>query len=184
MKINEKAYLFPKYVNIDSSITHIRPRFRIDVPHTQKYIMDRIELLINKSANDIRGHTFDNHIILDIVEKDVHYWSPQLNFRVEQNDQDPNNSVVLGLIGPRPPVWSLFMFIYFSVGILGFFISSYGISKMLIGGYSNFILALPIAIIFMLTAYRVGKYGEKLAKDQIETLKQFVRDAVHYEKTE
>ena len=146
--------------------------------------MDRIEMLISNTSNDISGYIVDYHIILDIVGKDVHYWSPQLNFRVEQNDQDPNYSVVLGLIGPRPSVWTLFMFIYFSVGIIGFFISSFGIIKTQIETYSNMVLAFPIAIIFMLTAYKVGKYGEKLAEDQIETLKEFVREAVSFDRTE
>jgi hypothetical protein len=92
-----------------------------------------------------------------------------------------DHSVVSGLVGPRPAVWTLFMFIYFSVGIAGFFISSFGISKMMLDGYSNLILAFPIAILFIVTAYRVCKYGEILAKDQIEILKQFVRDSIYFE---
>lgn len=144
--------------------------------------MDRIEVLINNSPENIRGYIVDHHIILDIVGEEVHYWSPQLNFRVEPNDQNPKHSIVSGLIGPRPPVWTLFTFIYFSVGTIGFFVSSFGISKALILGYSNLIFAFPIALLFMLTAYRVGKQGEKLAKDQIEILKQFVREALTFDK--
>ncbi len=163
---------------MDASITHIRPRFSIAVPYTQKELMDRIELMIKNSPDGIHGYIVGTHIILDIVGEDVHYWSPQLNFRVEQDEKNPNHALVSGLIGPRPPVWTLFVFIYFSVGIIGFFVSSYGFSKLLLGSYSPFLLAFPIAIIFMLTAYRVGKYGESLAKDQMETLKQFIRDAI------
>lgn len=142
--------------------------------------MARIKVLLENSSNDIRGKIIDSHITLDIVGVNVHYWSPQLNFRVEPDEDDSNASVVSGLIGPRPAVWTLFMFVYFSIGVLGFFISCFGVSKIMLGEYSNFILALPIAILFMLTAYSVGKYGEKLAKDQMEILKQFVRDAVYF----
>ena len=143
--------------------------------------MDKIEALIKTSPDNIKGKIIDDHIILDIVGEDVHYWSPQLNFRVEHDEENMAHSVVSGLIGPRPAVWTLFIFIYFSVGIAGFFISSFGVSKMMLDGYSNLILALPIAFLFMLTAYGVSKYGETLAKDQIEILKQFVRDAIHFE---
>ena len=144
--------------------------------------MENLKTLLKRSEKDVKGRIVDNHVILNIVEADAHYWSPQLDFRVEENRLNKEHSVLKGLIGPRPEVWTMFMFIYFSTGIIGFFISSYGVAKMLIGEYSNWILAFPIAVLFMLTAYRAGKYGEQLADDQIETLKQFVREAISFEK--
>lgn len=138
-------------------------------------------MLIEQSPDNISGKIIDNHVILNIIGEEAHYWSPQLNFRVEQDEQIQNHSVVSGLIGPKPEVWTLFMFVYFSVGILGFFISSYGVSKLILGTYSPFLLAFPIAILFMLTAYQAGKYGEQLGADQIELLKQFVREAIFFE---
>lgn len=140
--------------------------------------MYKIELMLDETPSKLKGKIIGDHIILDITGVDVHYWSPQLNFRVEEDYDNQEFSVVSGLIGPRPAVWSMFMFIYFSVGIAGFFISSFGVSRMLLGEYSNLLLAFPIAILFMLTAYRVGKYGEKLASSQIELLKQFLRDSL------
>ena len=144
-------------------------------------MIDRLGQLLECSSEKVTGKIIDNHVILDIVEADLHYWSPQLNFRIEINEEDPSTSIIAGLIGPRPAVWSLFMFIYFLVGVIGFFVSSYGVAKLILGEYSNLILAFPIAIIFMLTAYSVGKYGEKLANDQTEILKQFVRDAIKFD---
>ena len=142
--------------------------------------MERIATLLENPPKEVKGSIIDNHIILDIVKDEQHYWSPQLNFRLEQDEEDSNKTIVSGLIGPKPAVWTLFMFIYFLIGTLGFFIFSYGFSKLLLGEYSNWILALPVSILFILSAYKVGKYGEHLAKDQIEILKQFVRDAIYY----
>lgn len=140
--------------------------------------MERLKSLLDNAPKNIRGSIIDNHIVLNIAGDDVHYWSPQLNFRVEKHEQDHDHSIISGLIGPRPGVWTLFMFIYFSIGIAGFFISSFGLSKWLLGEYSHSLLAFPIAILFMLTAYLAGKYGEKLGKDQIIILKQFVNEAI------
>ena len=140
--------------------------------------MERINTMIQQSPANISGKVIDNLIILDIVGEEVHYWSPQLNFRVEEDDSDDSRSIVSGLIGPRPAVWTLFMFVYFSIGILGFFISAFGVSKWILGEYSPLLLAFPLAILFMMTAYRVGKYGEQLGHDQVELLKDFVREAV------
>jgi hypothetical protein len=144
--------------------------------------MEKIRGMLEQSPKNISGFIVDNHIVLDIVGEEVHYWSPQLNFRVEKDENDANHAVLSGLIGPRPAVWTLFMFVYFSTGIIGFFISSYGVSKLMLGSYSHLILAFPIAILFMLTAYKAGKYGEQLGKDQIELLKQFIREAIGTDK--
>ena len=138
--------------------------------------------MLKEHNHKVKGKLVGHHIILDIVDKEIHYWSPQLNFRIEEDEDNPQHTVLAGLIGPRPKVWTLFMFIYFSVGIIGFFISSYGISKWMLDEYSHTLWAFPIAILFMLTAYLTGKYGESLGKEQIELLKQFIRDVVSNEK--
>jgi hypothetical protein len=165
---------------MDTSITHIRPRFHITVPHKQSEVMDRLKEMVQNTPDNLKIKIVDNHIILDIVGEDVHYWSPHLNFRVEKDEENEDQCFVVGIIGPRPPVLTLFMFIYFATGVIGFFISSYGVSKMLLDEYSKTIWAFPVAILFMLTAYRAGKYGEQLGKDQIELMKQFIRDVIYY----
>ncbi|MBI1307178.1 MAG: hypothetical protein GC181_11300 [Bacteroidetes bacterium] len=133
--------------------------------------------------HQVVGKIVDNQIILDIPEKIRHYWSPQLNFRVEQDYDNPEHSVVRGLIGPRPGVWTMFMFIYFSIGVSGFILSVYGISHWMLGEHNIWVYALPVAALIMATAYKAGKYGESLGADQIEILKQFVRDALNMKKS-
>ncbi|TNE62322.1 MAG: hypothetical protein EP344_05065 [Bacteroidetes bacterium] len=146
-------------------------------------MLERIAQLLKQAPDHIYGRIVDNHIILDIVGEKAHYWSPQLNFRVEADEDDQNQAVIAGLIGPKPGVWTLFVFVYFSIGIIGFVISSYGVSNYILGRYSYTLLAFPIAILLMLTAYKAGKYGEQLGADQIEMLKDFVREAISMAKT-
>ena len=134
--------------------------------------------MLKSSKDRIKGRVVDNVVTLDIIDKDIHYWSPHLNMRVEVDEQRPDHSTIYGLIGPRPIVWTLFMFIYFFIGTIGFIIFSLGVSRWMLGEYSGYLWAAPISILFMLTAYKAGKYGEKLGEDQIEVLKQFVRDAI------
>ncbi|WKN40659.1 hypothetical protein [Tunicatimonas pelagia] len=144
-------------------------------------MLNRIAVLLKNSPSNIRGQITNNHITLDISGEDVHYWSPQLNFRVEADEENQHHSVVSGLVGPRPAVWSLFLFVYATIGIIALFISFFAVSELLLGKSSNLLFAFPVALLFMLTAYLVGKYGEKLAKDQVDLFKQFVRDAVYFE---
>ena len=160
------------------SITYIRPRFAFSVLYTPDQVLARITRRLKDSHAPVVGHVIDNHVVLDVPQRDRHYWSPQLNFRVEPDEEMPHHSMVRGLIGPRPAVWTLFMFIYFSVGATGFFVSAFGVSRWMLGEFSYLVLALPLAILIMLTAYRAGKLGERLGADQVDVLKEFVRDAL------
>jgi hypothetical protein len=144
-------------------------------------MLNRLQAMLHHPHPGLKGKVIDNHIILDICDKDVHYWSPQLNFRVEPDEDDPSKAYIMGIIGPRPAVWTMFMFIYFSTGIIGFIVSSYGFSKWMLGTYSWTMWAFPIAILFMLTAYLAGKFGERLGADQIDLLKDFIREAMRRE---
>lgn len=162
---------------MDTSITHIRPRFRLEIPYNNEFITNRVKSMLAKDTPHIDGKLVNNHLILDIVGEEVHYWSPQLNFRIDKDELNPEHTILAGLIGPRPPVWTMFMFIYFGVGVIAFLISSYGFSKWMLGEFTYYLFAFPIAILFMLTAYKAGKYGESLGADQVEILKDFVREA-------
>lgn len=164
---------------MDTSITHIRPRFKMVVQRRAEDVLASVNRLIEVSPDCIRAHISGEHVILDIVGDMQHYWSPHLNFRIEPVEDNPDQTIVAGIIGPRPAVWTLFMFVYFSVGVIGFFITSYGVSKWMLGTFSYTILALPLAVLFMLSAFRAGKYGESLGSDQIEILKRFVLDVVN-----
>lgn len=138
--------------------------------------------MLNNTDRRLKGTVVKNHVIIDVIDEDAHFWSPQLNFRIEENEENPKASIAYGIIGPRPTVWTMFMFIYFGIGLLGFVAFSYGFSKYLIGEWSNLIWALPAAILFMLTAYKAGKFGEKLGEEQVEYLKDFVREALMLKK--
>jgi hypothetical protein len=164
---------------LDTSVTHIRPRFRFVVPCEKEILLRQLQELKLKSSKTVLVRMSDDHIILDIPNDAVHYWSPQINLRLDVDEEDASRTVVHGLIGPRPAVWTMFMFIYFSLGIVGFVIGSFGVSKWMLGEFSHLVWAFPLAVLFMLTAYKAGKYGEQLGKDQIEILKQFVRDALN-----
>lgn len=141
-------------------------------------ILNQIKLTLKDPPTHLVGKVIDNHVILDIHRDSQHYWSPHLDLRVEEEEDNPNIAIISGLIGPRPTVWTLFVFIYFTVGVITFFMSSYGISKMMINEHSHLIWAFPLGIVFMLSAYQAGKYGERLGADQIEIMKDFIRNSI------
>lgn len=162
----------------EKSILHIRPRFSFKVKKNPQELHERIQDLKQKHEGKVVINTSGDHIILDIPGVERHFSTPQLWFRIEQESQDSKQFVVKGLVGPRPEVWTMFVFFYFSIGILGFAISSYAAATWLVGKFSHLIWAFPIAILIMLTAYLAGKEGEKLGHDQMERLKSFLREVL------
>ena len=163
---------------MDSSITHIRPRFRFIRTLPSDQIKEKLVKALEESPAHISGRITGTHITIDIVGKERHFWSPHLDFRIEPDEDDPDKTVIAGLIGPSPAVWTLFMFIYFGLALIGFVLFSYGVSNWMMGKITFFLWALPITILFMTTAYKAGKYGEQLGADQIEELKEIIRNSI------
>jgi hypothetical protein len=119
-----------------------------------------------------------NHVILDITGPEAHYWSPHFSFRIEEDEENENQSIIYGHIGPKPTVWTLFRFIYIAIGVSGFFLTSYAGAQMSLGQPSWMIWAFPVSIVVMSTAYGTSKYGQSLGKGQIKEMKDYLNRAL------
>ena len=157
----------------------IRPRFSVKVPLSADEIKTRIKTRLERDGATCNGKMAMGHVVLDIPEKDLHFWSPQMSFDIV--DAEDGSSELKGLIGPKPHVWTLFMFFYFIIGTAGMFISIYGLSKWQLGNFHSAVFGFPIALVIMSTAYFIGKSAEKIGHDQIDTLKDFLRSALRGE---
>lgn len=158
-------------------LLHIRPRFQLITSGQVEETISRLRDAIDSSPEHIKGRITGGHVTLDIVGPEQHFWSPHVDLRVEPADTH-HQSQISGLIGPRPTVWTLFMFFYFAVLMIGFIISSYGISKWMMNEYSHLIWGFPIALILMGSAFWTSKMGEKLGADQTEELKNVIRKSI------
>lgn len=161
-----------------TDFTHIRPRFQFTVKAPQKELIARFDALFKSAPVNMQGRIMENHIVLDMVGEGAHFWSPHFSFRIEQDEQNPDHSEILGLIGPKPNVWTMFMFIYVGIGVIGFFMTSYAWAEATVGKASWMIWSLPVSVVFMLTAYGTSKFGQSLGKDQIVLMKDFLNQAI------
>lgn len=154
-----------------SSEVFLRPRFTIDLNENQ-------EKVIEKFKTTLKGNTYpsrfsDGHIIIDVPRKEEHFWSPQLNLEVVETEE--NKSSVKGLFGPKPQVWTLFMFIHFVVGI-AFLI--FGV--MLYVNWSlNENLMLPMLMVIFLplfwtVLYFLGRIGKSTGHQQMDDLHELM----------
>jgi hypothetical protein len=57
----------------------------------------------------------DEHIYFDVLNKDSHFWSPHLHMEVLEEGP---KVTIKGLFGPKPQVWTFFMFLHFVIATL------------------------------------------------------------------
>ncbi len=113
-----------------------------------------------------------------IPEKDQHYWSPELHVWVREQD---GSTVVSGVVGPNPKIWTMFMFFYFVVLGLTFFGGIYGIIQWQLGMDAPFLWSIPAGIVGILLVFSAASFGQNKGKEQMLLLRGFLDRAIDME---
>ncbi|WP_298882006.1 GTP-binding protein [uncultured Polaribacter sp.] len=156
-----------------NSEVFLRPRFTIDLENSKELILKRFSDEFKKEQTTYKGSIVDGHIFIRVSKKDEHFWSPQLHLEIIEKTN--KSSLLKGLFGPKPQVWTLFMFVHFVIGIsfLGFGVMLY--SKLSL----NEPIVLPVIMmvflpLFWTLLYFLGKIGKSTGKQQMEGLHDFM----------
>ncbi len=152
----------------------IRPRFQLTIPLPQEEIIERFRKALEEQEV-IEGSIIDHHIVLRIPVEQQHYWSPQLSLTLEDEGE---TTLLRGLFGPRPSVWLLFVFLYSSIGAISLFIAITGFSQLSLGMAAPALWALPVAALLALGLFLVAKTGERLGKDEMHQLQNFMQEVL------
>lgn len=151
----------------------LRPRFWMEFNENEHAIIEKFKSNLNQNSCKYCSKIVDGHIVIDVPKEDNYFWSPQLNIEIEPVDN--SKSIVKGLFGPKPQVWTLFMFIHFGVAVafIGFSIMAY-VQYSLKTDYS-FALLMVIALpVFWIVLYILGTLGKRTGRKQMEDLEQFM----------
>ena len=151
------------------SSLQLRPRFRKTVDLEAQQIKDRVNRHIKRPDKQIDATVIDNHVILRLLSDEQHYWSPQLSLQLHENDQ---GTLIRGLYGPDPKVWTLFIFLYTGVGFIGLIGLMYGLAQWSLG-MSPVVLWIGLAAgIMEFVIYLVASAGKRIASEQMALLQQ------------
>ena len=96
------------------STYRVRPRFKIETPLKVETLTQRIALALDKEDAPCKGRinsTGFGSIMLPVDQQ--HYWSPRLTISMEETE---DGTIIRGLYGPRPAVWTMFVFFYSFIG--------------------------------------------------------------------
>lgn len=153
----------------------LRPRYRITSSLSSKEVLEKIQKKLNSNEFPVSGQTIQEHAFIRIPEKDQHYWSPELHVWAREQDGE---TIIYGVMGPKPKIWTMFMFFYTAVLTLWFFGSSYGIIQLWLGIKADFLWSIPFGLLAVGLVYAAAKYGQYKGKEQMELLKNFLEESV------
>jgi hypothetical protein len=153
------------------TITHIRPRFEL----VTNYSIPEMENILNKALDQpgatCEGRVSQGFATLQPPQKDQHFWSPQLTLSMEEHDN--GMTLIRGMYGPKPSVWTMFIFFYSILGLAIVIVSIIGFSNLSLGISGVILWLLPVLIIAFLSLFLVSLFGKKLGKDEIRMLHNF-----------
>lgn len=116
----------------------------------------------------------DDHVFLKISKDKQHFWSPQLDLEIIEGEGE--KSMLHGLFGPKPAVWTLFMFLHFAVGILfiGFGIWAYT-KASLKEPYAIPLALMCFMILVWFVLYFAGRMGKTTGHAEMHQLHGFMK---------
>ncbi len=153
----------------------IRPRCSLNTTLTVEEIMQSIVNKLREDEEKVAGNTLLNHAYLKIPENEQNYWSPELHVTVEQVE---GGSVVNGVVGPKPKIWTMFMFFYTGIIVLFLFGSTMGVSQWMLGMSAPWLWSIPASAILWVVVFLAAKIGQRKANKQMGRLRNFLDLAI------
>lgn len=155
------------------TLSPVRPRFRVHCKLSPDEVVGRINAKLREKDSPCIGKVISGYATILIPEEDQHYWSPQLSLTIEET---PNGSDLRGLYGPRPAVWTMFMFFYSCIGFAAFMITMIGLSFLTLGKSIAILWWVPVLTLLFLSLYLVAGIGKRLGQDQIKIIHAFIEN--------
>lgn len=166
--MNEHSEDIPK-------VYRIRPRFKVESSLTVDELTQKINTALSNENSPCKGKVKYGYGTLSLPQHEQHYWSPQLSITIEKDEE---HTIIRGLYGPRPAVWTMFVFFYSFLGFAILIISIIGFSNISMDKSGAILWWVPVLALLFLSLYLVSFSGQKLGHKQIEILHAFVEESL------
>ena len=149
----------------------LRPRFKYPIDMNVEEALACLESAAQHPQSSCRVSIVDHRAFINIPPTERHFWSPHMEVTVEDREE---GTVLVGLLGPNPTVWSLFLFFYAAVGVASTFGIVHGLTLWQLRGEQWGLWFIPLAGLAFVMVYLVSKAGQRLGKDQMYQLYYFL----------
>ena len=154
----------------------LKPRFSLQRDETKEVILKKFEKAFGAATTHLRGKVVGDHIIIDVSKTDEHFWSPQLQLELEEGTE---GLLIKGLYGPKPQLWTLFMFIHFGVALAFAVFATMLYTDVSLGQNTTFSLLMTIIMpVLWILFYLFGRWGKKKGYQQMMELDSFMNDVL------
>jgi len=154
----------------------LRPRFKFEVPTHNETLLESFEERKSHQTEFIVSR-IDDHVFIKFPKKDQHFWSPQLHLEI--NEEGSDKSIVYGLFGPNPTVWTLFMFLHFIVAGLFFGFGIWAYTNATLNDSYAIQLSLTLfMVVIWFVLYFAGRIGRSKGKPEMYKLHGFMEETL------
>ena len=150
----------------------VRPRFEIETEYTPNDLANLIKAALHSDNAPCKGRIKHGYATLYLPNEDRHYWSPELTLTIEETEN--GGSLLRGLYGPRPAVWTMFVFFYSLIGFAIMVIGIVGLSNLSLERSGTILWLIPVLVLAFLTLYLVAFFGQRVGREQMVVLHGFV----------
>ena len=158
----------------------LRPRFKMELHKNNETVLHHFETAKSTQSAFIVTR-LDDHVFIKFPKKEQHFWSPQLHLEI--NEADKNSSILHGLYGPNPTVWTMFMFFHFIIAglFLAFGVWAYT-NWALKSSYAIQVALMLFMIIIWFALYFSGRIGKASSKGDMLRLRDFMTNVLNEKK--
>lgn len=158
------------------STLNFRPRFRFYTDLSISEIHEKLKFQIeNNNPSEIKITNIMNHMVLTLPKDESKFWTPQMDINLEEVD---HKVLVRCLIGPSPAVWTLFVFLYGTLGLVSLFGALIWFSNFTLGieTWAHYPVILSLIVGSML--YFSAQQAQYLSSAEMQELKLFLDSAL------
>jgi len=154
----------------------LKPRFKLRYSEQKDQIIEQFKQNLSERKCRFPSKIVDHHIVIDVPPEEEHFWSPQLHVEVEEEE---GSTIVKGILGPKPKIWTFFIFLHFAVAVTFFvffviFYSNWSLDQ----DYTlSLAMCLLMPVIWVLL-YIFGQLGKKFGYKQMQELHSFLIEAL------
>jgi hypothetical protein len=165
------------FMTIEHSLEklHLRPRFKYKVHDSADKSLATLRAHFDASEYKFRGEFVGEHIIITVNKNDEHYWSPSVSLRILQHKE---GSIIKGLFGPRPEVWTLFAFLRFTMLTASIFLTIIGLAQLTLDNTPWALYGLLPILALAVIVWIAGRIGKQAGQSQMDLLKNYVFTAL------
>lgn len=155
----------------------VRPKFEVTSALSVEEIIQLVKDKLQDNTYNLHGQAMQDHITIRVNRNHRHYWSPQLSVLLQESHED-SKTIITGVYGPMPNVWTLFAVSYLMLSVMFTFISIVGFSQQALKQDAPILYVLPFLVIAAAALYLTSQMGQKLGAAQTYAMHYFFQEAL------